>query len=70
MCSDSWCGERVWENDGWKESLNSKQYGTDWKEEGREGKDTAQEAGTVLSRMGRAQGQDGETGAQQRVGRS
>ena len=24
MCSDSWCGERVWENDGWKESLNSR----------------------------------------------
>lgn len=70
MCSDLWCGERVWENDGWKESLNSEQYGTDWKEEGREGKDTAQEAGMVLSRMGRAQGQDGETGAQQRVGRS
>lgn len=61
---------RAWGNDGGKESLNSKQYGTDWKKEGREGKDTAQEAGKVLSRMGRAQGQDGETGAQQRVGKS
>lgn len=36
---------RAWGNDRGKESLNSKQYGTDWKKEGREGKDTAQEAG-------------------------
>lgn len=39
-----------------KESLNSKQYGTDWKKEGREGKRHCTGSREVLSRMGRAQG--------------
>lgn len=54
MCSDPRRGGGG--DDTGKDPLNSKCCGTDGKEEGREGKDTAQEEGKGLSRVGGAYG--------------